>query len=71
MAYATLQPMGQILGSRSKLGQMNWITATYFIGFFLELLNGTLVDTSALEDQVSGGGTLTRVDVANNDGVNM
>jgi hypothetical protein len=36
----------------------------------LELLNGTLVDTTALVDQVTSGGRLTRVDVANDDDVN-
>lgn len=32
----------------------------------LELLDGTLVDTSALVDQVSGGGGLSGVDVSDN-----
>ena len=37
----------------------------------LELLDGTLVDTTALVDQVTGCRTLTRVDVADDDGVNV
>ena len=38
---------------------------------FLELLDGPLVDTSALVDQVTGGGRLARVDVANDDNVDV
>lgn len=41
------------------------------MAYLLELLNGTLVDTTALVDQVTGGGRLTRVDVADNDDVNV
>jgi len=37
----------------------------------LELLDGTLVDTAALVDQVTGGGGLAGVDVANDDDVNV
>merc|ERR1712137_862721 len=33
--------------------------------------DGTLVDTSAFVDQMTGGGGFARVDVANNDDVNM
>ena len=44
---------------------------THLLGFLLELLDGTLVDTTALVDQVSGGGGLARVDVADDDNVNM
>ena len=33
--------------------------------YLLELLNGTLVDTTALVDQVSGGGRLAGIDVTN------
>ena len=43
----------------------------YLLGFLFELLNGTLVDTTALVDQVTGGGRLTGVDVADNDDVNV
>merc|ERR1719402_1394057 len=42
-----------------------------FLGLLLELLNGSLVDTSALVDQVTSGGGLARVDVADNDNVNV
>jgi len=37
----------------------------------LELLDGTLVDTTALVDQVTGGGRLAGIDVADNDDVDM
>jgi hypothetical protein len=37
----------------------------------LELLNGTLVDTTALVDQVTGGGGLAGIDVADNDDVDV
>jgi len=43
----------------------------HFLGFLLELFDGTLVDTSAFVDQMTGGGGFARVDVANNDDVNM
>merc|ERR1719260_354521 len=42
-----------------------------FLGLLLELLNGSLVDTSALVDQMTSGGGLARVDVADNDNVNV
>ena len=35
------------------------------VSYLLELLDGTLVDTAALVDQVTSGGGLTGVDVAN------
>ena len=38
---------------------------------FLELLDGPLVNTSALIDQVAGGGRLAGVDVADDDDVDM
>lgn len=37
----------------------------------LELLDGTLVDTAALVDQVTGGGRLARVDVADDHDVDV
>lgn len=42
-----------------------------FLGFLLELLDGSLVDTSALVDQVTGGGGLSGIDVTDNDEVNV
>ena len=33
-------------------------------GFLLELFDGTLIDTTALVDQVSSGGGLSRIDVS-------
>merc|ERR1719150_1645905 len=47
-------------GSLARLGRL-----------FLELLDGPLVDTSALVDQVTSGGGLAGVDVANDDDVDM
>merc|ERR1712018_658903 len=41
------------------------------LGFLLEFFNGTLVNTSTFVDQVTSGGRLTRVDVTNDDNVNM
>jgi hypothetical protein len=40
-------------------------------GFLLELLDGTLVNTSALVDQVTGGGRLAGIDVSDDDDVDM
>jgi len=40
-------------------------------GFLLELLDGTRVDTTALVDQVTGGGGLAGIDVADNDDVDV
>jgi len=40
-------------------------------GFLLELLDGTLVNSTALVDQVTGGGRLAGVDVADNDDVDV
>merc|ERR1719342_503246 len=47
-------------GSLSRLGRL-----------LLELLDGSLVDSSALVDQVTGGGGLARVDVTDDDNVNV
>ena len=47
---------------------------TYLSGFlrlFLELLNGSLVNPSTLVDQVPSGGGLARIDVADNNNVNV
>jgi hypothetical protein len=46
-------------------------TLAKFGGFLLELLNGTLVDTTALVDQVTSGGGLAGIDVADNDDVDV
>ena len=40
-----------------------------FGGFLLELFNGTLVDTTALVDQVTGGGGLAGIDVSDDCGL--
>merc|ERR1719264_665438 len=41
------------------------------LGFLLELLNGPLVDSTALVDQMAGGGGLARVHVADDHDVDM
>merc|ERR1719495_2106487 len=41
------------------------------LSLLLELLDGPLVNTSTLVDQVAGGGGLARVDVANDDNVDV
>lgn len=46
-------------------------TLTELSGFLLELLDGTLVDTTALVDQVTGSGRLAGIDVADNDDVDV
>ncbi|KAI9281737.1 hypothetical protein BC943DRAFT_329472, partial [Umbelopsis sp. AD052] len=46
-------------------------TLTEFSSFLLELLDSTLVDTTALVNQVSSGGGLSRIDVADDDDVNV
>jgi len=46
-------------------------TFTHFLGFLLELLDSSLVDTSALVDEVTGSRGFTGIDVADNDDVNM
>merc|ERR1719393_463260 len=51
---------GILEGSLSRLGRL-----------LLELLDGSLVDTSALVDQVTGGGRLSGVDVTDDDNVEM
>ena len=43
----------------------------YLLGFLLELLDGTLVDTTAFVDKMSSGGGLARVDVTDHDDVDM
>ena len=43
----------------------------YLLGFLFELLDGTFVDAAALVDQVTGGGRLARVDVADDHDVDM
>jgi len=43
----------------------------HLLGLLLELLNGTLVDTTALVDQVTSGGGLAGIDVANDHNVDM
>lgn len=47
------------------------LTLAELSSLLLELLDGTLVDTSALVDQVTGGGRLAGIDVADDDDVNV
>ena len=44
---------------------------THFFGFLLELGNGSLIDTTALVDQMTGGGRFTRVDMTNDDKIDV
>ncbi len=44
---------------------------TYLSGFFLKFFDGSLIDASTFVDDMSGGGGLARVDVADNHDVNM
>ena len=44
---------------------------THLLGFLLELFDSTLVNATALVDQVAGGGRLARVDVTNDDDVDV
>ena len=44
---------------------------SHLLGLLLELLDGPLVDTSTLVDQVTSGGRLARVDVTNDDNVDV
>jgi hypothetical protein len=46
-------------------------TLAHLLGFLFELLDGTLVDTAALVDQVTGGGGFTGFDVTDDDNVDM
>jgi len=41
----------------------------HLLGFFLELLNGSLVDATTFVDQMTGGRRLARIDVSNDDNV--
>ncbi len=43
----------------------------HLVGLLLELLDGTLVDTAALVDQVTGGGGLANIDVTDDNEVNV
>lgn len=46
-------------------------TLTEFVGFLLELFDGSLIDTTAFVDQVTSGSGLSGVDVTNDDQVNV
>jgi len=46
-------------------------TFTHFLGFLLELFDSSLIDTTALVDQVTGGGRFTGIDVTDNDDVDV
>ena len=58
----------KILSKKSAQKRAGWRNG---MAYLLELLDGTLVDTTALVDQVTGGGRLTGVDVADNDDVDV
>jgi hypothetical protein len=44
---------------------------THFFGFLLELGNGSLIDTTALVDQMTSRGRFTRVDMTNDDKIDV
>lgn len=46
-------------------------TFAHFGGLLLELFDGSLVDTTAFVDQVTGGGRFTGIDVADDDNVDV
>merc|ERR1711881_77730 len=46
-------------------------TFSHVGGFLLKLFDGSLVDTTAFVDQMSGTGGLASVDVTNNDNVDV
>jgi hypothetical protein len=46
-------------------------TLSHFLGFLLELFDGSLIDTTAFVDEMSGSGGLSGVDVSNDDDVNV
>ena len=59
---------------RDNLANIDWVVDMHLaglLGLLLELLDGPLVDATALVDQVAGGGRLARVDVADDDDVDM
>ena len=59
---------------RALTYSLKFIYRTYisrFLRLLLEPLNGSLVDTSAVVDQVTSGGELARVDMADNNNVNV
>ena len=60
LSLQLVQHPGILEGSLARLGRL-----------LLELLNGSLVNTSALVDQVTSGGGLARVDVSNDNNVDM
>ena len=47
------------------------LSLSYLSSFFLELFDCSLVDTATLVDEVTGGSGLARIDVADNDDVDM
>ena len=55
----------------TKYFTLNEFEIAYLLSLLFELLDGTFVDSTALVDQVTGGGRLTRVDVADDHDVNM
>ena len=47
------------------------IKKNHLLGFFLKLLNGPLVNATALVDEMAGGGGLARVHVADDHNVDV
>mmetsp|Transcript_118178 Transcript_118178/g.164630 ORF Transcript_118178/g.164630 Transcript_118178/m.164630 type:complete len:360 (-) Transcript_118178:36-1115(-) len=46
-------------------------TLTHLVGFLLELGDGSLIDTTTLVDQVTGGGGFAGIDVTDNDEIKL
>lgn len=69
---------GVLEGTLSELSSLLWWALAMCFdegegsgSYLLELLDGTSVDTTTLVDQVSGGGGLAGIDVADNDDVDV
>ena len=60
-----------VLVSDAQATRYALLTFTELSGLLLELLDGSLVDTTTLVDQVTSGGGFTGIDVADNDDVDV
>lgn len=69
MAASTCPHMMRL--SVLKLNGRPGVAGTNLSGFLLELLDGSLVDSTALVDQMAGGGGLAGVDMANDHDVDV
>lgn len=67
LQYSRAAPERDALSGKS----LRELTLSELSSLLLELLDGTLVDSSALVDQVTGGGRLAGIDVTDDDNVNV